>query len=322
MLYKYLLIAIILFIIELCYFKIATHFKITDKPKERSSHGKVVIRGGGIIFAISIIMWFLFYGFHYPYFIIGLVIVSLISFLDDLKSRSVSIRLMAHVVAILLMMTDLTIYSYNNTIWVMILIFMLSIFIVNSYNFMDGINGIMCGYSFIVLIPLMYLNHELSFVDNNLLNVCIIANTIFCFFNFRKNAKCFAGDVGSISMGFVVAFIFGRLILQTGDFTYVLLFIVYGIDTLLTIVHRIILRENIVTAHRKHVYQIMANELHIPQTKVSLIYMALQTLLSLVFVLIPVAPLWHWSYFTIVCVILIVSYLLFVKKYYHLHREP
>ena len=86
MLYKYLLITIILFILELCYFKVAIHFKIADKPNKRSSHNKAVIRGGGIILAISSIIWFFVYGLLYPYFIIGLIIVALLSFLDDLSN--------------------------------------------------------------------------------------------------------------------------------------------------------------------------------------------------------------------------------------------
>lgn len=320
MLYKYLLITIILFILELCYFKVAIHFKIADKPNKRSSHDKAVIRGGGIILAISSIIWFFVYGLQYPYFIIGLIIVALLSFLDDLKSLPISIRLIAHILATFLMIIELGMYS-NNTLVIMILIFMLSIFIINSYNFMDGINGIMCGYSLTVLIPLIYINHNLKFIDYNLIIICLLANIVFGFFNFRKHSKCFAGDVGSISMGFIIAFILSKLILNTKDFSYIILFIIYGIDTILTIGHRILLHENITTTHRKHIYQIMANELQIPQLKVALIYITLQALLSTGFILIPNSPLWHWAYLITASIILNIFYLLFIKKYYHLHRD-
>lgn len=316
----YLLIAAVLIILELCYFKIAIHFKIIDKPNSRSSHDKATIRGGGVVFSIGSVIWFFTYGWQYPYFITGLILVSLISFLDDLKPRSVSTRLVTHTIATLLMMINLDIYSYN-ILWVMVPIFMLSIFIINSYNFMDGINGIMSGYSLVTLISLMYLNNYLHFIDMNLIIICIIINVIFCFFNFREKAKCFAGDVGSISMGFIIAFILSKLILNTKDFSYIILFIIYGIDTILTIGHRILLHENITTTHRKHIYQIMANELQIPQLKVALIYMTLQALLSIGFILIPNSPLWHWTYLIIISIILTICYLLFIKKYYYLHRD-
>jgi len=316
----YLLIAAVLIILELCYLKIAIHFKIIDKPNSRSSHDKATIRGGGVIFSIGSVVWFFTYGWQYPYFITGLILVALISFLDDLKPRSVGTRLAAHTIATLLMMINLDIYSYN-ILWVMVPIFMLSIFIINSYNFMDGINGIMSGYSLITLISLMYLNNYLHFIDMNLIIICIITNVIFCFFNFREKAKCFAGDVGSICMGFIIAFMLCKLILNTMDFSYMLLFVVYGTDTILTIGHRILLHENISTTHRKHIYQIMTNELKIPQIRVSIIYITLQGLLSLGFILIPNSPIWHWSYFIAICVILNIVYILFIKKYYHLHKE-
>ena len=318
--YTYLFITAVLIILELYYFKIATHFKIIDEPNKRSSHNKVVIRGGGIIFTISTIIWFFVYGLQYPYFIIGFILISLISFLDDFKPRSVNIRLVIHIIATLLMMIDLNACSFNLSLAI-ILIFILSLFIINSYNFMDGINGIMCGYSLITLISLMYLNHSLNFIDTNLIIICLLTNIIFCFFNFREKTKCFAGDVGSIGMGFIIAFILGKLILNTMDFSYMLLFVVYGADTILTIGHRLLLHENIATTHRKHIYQIMANELKIPQIHVSIIYITLQTLLSLGFILIPNYPIWHWGYFIIVCVVLTIIYILFIKKYYHLHKE-
>ena len=75
-------------------------------------------------------------------------------------------------------------------------------------------------------------------------------------------------------------------------------------------------------AHRKHAYQIMANELGMSHVVVSLIYMALQLAISLVMVyLIPDTPLWHWVYLVAVAALLVLAYVVFMKKYYHLHEE-
>ena len=76
----------------------------------------------------------------------------------------------------------------------------------------------------------------------------------------------------SVGAAFIVVFVLGLLIMRTGDFTYIVFLAVYGVDSVLTIVHRIMLRENLGEAHRKHAYQLMANELGMEHTVVSTIY--------------------------------------------------
>jgi hypothetical protein len=105
--------------------------------------------------------------------------------------------------------------------------------------------------------------------------------------------------------------------LQTGDITYILFLAVYGADSVLTICHRIQLHENLGEAHRKHAYQLMANELHIPHVAVSTLYMVLQLAISFGLVWLPVN---HWLYAGGVIVALAVAYLVFMKKYYPLHE--
>ena len=191
-------------------------------------------------------------------------------------------------------------------------------------NFMDGINGITAGYALAVLVPLLLLNHGLGFVEESLLVVVILGVLVFSFFNFRPKgkAKCFAGDVGSIAIAFIMLFALGRLMAQARDITWLTFLIVYGIDGCCTIIHRIMLHENLGEAHRKHAYQLMANELKMDHVLVSLIYIGLQLVISLVMVyLIPNTPLAHWIYLIVVALALATAYLLFMKKYYHLHEE-
>ena len=191
--------------------------------------------------------------------------------------------------------------------------------IINAYNFMDGINGITGAYSLAVLIPLAVLNVRYSFVDPALIFVTALSVLVFCFFNFRKRARCFAGDVGSVGIAFIILFILGRLIAATGDVQYLLLLGVYGIDTVLTIIHRIMLHEHLGEAHRKHAYQLMANELHIPHTSVSFFYFSLQLIVSGGLLAVPDSL--QWPYTVAVLMILALAYLLFMRKYYHLHAE-
>ena len=315
----YCIIAVLLLCLEIAYFRIADKLNIIDKPNERSSHNTIVIRGGGIIFLFAAWIWSAFFGFYYPWFLAGLSLVCGISFADDIRSLPDSVRLIAQFMAMFMMFADFGIININSW-WIIIIALIICVGIINAYNFMDGINGITGGYSLAVLAPLMLLNQSIRFIEMSYLIVVAIACAIFCFFNFRSKgkAKCFAGDVGSIGMAFMVLFPLGKLILQTGDFTYIILLVVYGVDTILTICHRIMLHENLGQAHRKHAYQIMANELNIPHEVVSIAYMLIQLIVSLGLIYLSKI---HWIYFIVAIIILCCAYLLFMKKYYHLHAE-
>lgn len=189
---------------------------------------------------------------------------------------------------------------------------------------MDGINGITAGYSLAVLVSLMLMNVRVGFVEPSFLAVMVLAVLVFSVFNFRPRgkAKCFAGDVGSVGIAFIVLFAVGLLIARTGDITWLIFLLVYGVDGCLTICHRIMLHENLGQAHRKHAYQLMANELKMSHPVVSLIYMVLQLLVSLGFIfLIPDTAIAHWLYLFGALVVLATAYVLFMKKYYHLHEE-
>lgn len=313
----YFIILVLLFVVELFYFKIADKCNIIDKPNLRSSHTSITLRGGGIIFLISAWIWAVFFGLACLWFLLGLTAIAGISFVDDIHSVSNRIRLIVQFAAMMLMFQDFGILNPEDW-WMVVIALVLCVGIINAYNFMDGINGITGGYSLAVLLPLIYLNSELGFVENSFLVVVLMGVLVFNFFNFRKKAKCFAGDVGSVGIAFIILFALGKLILLTGNFIYILLLAVYGVDSVLTIVHRIMLHENIGEAHRKHVYQLMANELKIPHVAVSIIYMCLQLVVSFGLILLPMN---HWAYFVMVLVMLCLAYVLFKKKYYYLHEE-
>jgi UDP-N-acetylmuramyl pentapeptide phosphotransferase/UDP-N-acetylglucosamine-1-phosphate transferase len=194
----------------------------------------------------------------------------------------------------------------------------------NVINFMDGVNGITAGYSLAVLAPLMIMNHKIGFMEESFLAVVVLSVLVFSFFNFRGRgkAKCFAGDVGSVGIAFIMLFAIGKLVMKTGDVTWLLFLLVYGVDGCFTILHRILLHENLGEAHRKHAYQLMANELKMSHVTVSLIYMALQLAVSLGMIyLVPDTVVAHWLYLGGALVVLAVAYVLFKKKYYHLHEE-
>lgn len=320
---KLLIIFIILVVAELIYFKIADKYNIIDKPNQRSSHTSIVLRGGGIIFLIGIWIWSMFYGFTYPWFLAAVTIAAGISFVDDIHSLPDSIRLLVQFAAMVMMFYQIDILHWKMW-WIVIIALIISVGASNIINFMDGINGITGAFAMASFIPLALLNISMRFVDQSLLYVVILADIVFCIFNFRPKgkAKCFAGDVGSIGVAYIILFMIGMLIIATGDVTYLIFLIVYGIDGVLTICHRIMLHENLGEAHRKHAYQLMANELKIGHVKVASFYAIVQLAISLGFIyLCPNTVIAHWIYLLSVSVILASVYIMFKKKYYHLHEE-
>ncbi|MBD5180988.1 MAG: glycosyltransferase family 4 protein [Bacteroidales bacterium] len=313
----YAIIGVLLLLLELAYFRVADHYNIIDKPNQRSSHTSVTLRGGGIVFLFGMWLYAAFFGLQYIWFLLGLTIIGGISFFDDVRSLPDSVRLVAQFIAMFLMFYQFGILNLSDW-WMVIVALIVCVGIINAYNFMDGVNGITGGYSIAVILPLIYLNLKLNFISMPYLYVAGISLLVFCFFNFRKKAKCFAGDVGSISMAFIILFALGNLILTTGNFAYIVFLAVYGADTVLTICHRIKLHENLGQAHRKHAYQIMANELKIPHVLVSLLYMALQLIISAGLIFIPING---YIYLAVVVILLAMGYLLFMKRNYHLHEE-
>ncbi len=312
----YIIVLVLLFVTELFYFRIADKCNIIDKPNQRSSHTQITLRGGGIIFYFGALAYFLANGFGYPWLMLALTLVTSISFVDDIRSTSQKLRLMFHFSAMALMFYQWGLFSLDW--WWIVIALVVCTGIINAYNFMDGINGITGGYSLVVLTVLAYINSEVvSFVDENLIYTVICSVLVFCFFNFRKRAKCFAGDVGSVSIAFIILFLIGKLIIETKDFSWIILLAVYGVDSVLTIIHRLMLHENIGLPHRKHLYQLMANELKVPHVVVSAIYMVLQLIIAIGLLWLPIN---HWVYFFLVIVVLVIIYICFMKKYYPLHE--
>ena len=352
----YTIIFVLLLVAELIYFRIADKCNIIDKPNERSSHSTIVLRGGGIIFAVSMIIWSLT-PFPSPMgegsvmpimaywpFLAGLLLIAGVSFWDDVRSLPDSVRLVTQFAAMGLMFWNMGLFYADSGQWtadswwmtgvVVVLAFIVCVGATNVINFMDGINGITAGYSLAVLVPLLIVESlEFSvesqlkddvFIEPSYLVVAILGVLVFSIFNFRPKgkAKCFAGDVGSVGIAFIMLFAIGKLIVATGDITWLAFLMVYGVDGCCTIIHRIMLHENLGQAHRKHAYQLMANELKMSHVTVSLIYMGLQLAVSFGFIyLIPNTIVAHWIYFVCVAVVLGLTYIAFKKKYYHLHEE-
>lgn len=314
----YVLIAFLLFLIELAYFQVARKLNIVDKPNHRSSHQTITLRGGGIIFYLGGLVYILLFGLNHPWFRLGLTLIAGISLVDDVHPVSSKVRLLFHFASMLLLFAQWELFA-SYPWWYMAVALVLCTGIINAYNFMDGINGITGGYSLVILGMLAYVNHFVQpFIDADFLYVSILSVMVFNFFNFRTRARCFAGDVGSVSMAFIVLYLIGMLILKTGDMSYIVFLAVYGVDSVLTIVHRLMLHENIMNPHRKHAYQLMANELKIPHVVVATLYAVLQLAISSLFLNFTE---YRWYFVAAVLLTLSTVYVLFMRRYFHLHTQ-
>lgn len=275
----FIILGIVLIIVELLYFRLARTFRIIDKPNERSLHEEPTIRGGGIIFPISLLIFHLTTGEISYYFLFATLLLAIVGMADDLKGLSRLIRFGVQVIAMLLIFYDLSVLQHSW--WVVLLLLIIATGTVNAYNFMDGINGITGGYSFVVLGSLYYINNNaILFVNNDLLFTMMIALGVFSFFNFRTKAVCFAGDIGSLTIGFAMIYLILKLVMISNNYVFILLLAVYGTDSILTIIHRLMLKQNIFKAHRLHLYQVVISVAGVRHLTMTTIYMTIQLMIS------------------------------------------
>lgn len=312
----YGVIAILFFAGMLLYFPIADHYNIIDHPNERSSHSVITIRGGGVIFLFAALTAVIMHPIYWlP--VMALFMVGVISFIDDRITLSSKIRLLVHLAATTLFFVCLDVFSLP--VYDSLFLYFVVIGTINAYNFMDGINGITGCYSLVVLAGLQYVNLKLAFVEKDMIWLPILACIVFLYFNFRKKARCFAGDVGSITVAFWIVMLLIRLILVTNNWSYILFLSVYGTDSVLTIMHRIWLKQNVFQPHRLHLYQIMVNERRLSHLVVSLIYAILQG--SIIFLVINNTSFTSIGLFSIVLIPLSLMYA-FLKTMFMRNKHP
>lgn len=310
---EYIFVAVLLLLLEMTYMRTAVRLKVFDIPHLQSSHSGMVVRGGGIIFYLAFLIWSLIHGTFALGGLIGLTLLATVSFIDDIHSISAKVRLVCQFIAILLLFYHSGLVRMSPH--VILLLSVACVGVVNIFNFMDGINGMTGGYTLVVSLALLYVNRcQVEFTDSSLLIYVILSILVFNVFNFRKRAKCFAGDVGSLSIGFILVYFVLRLALRGESMAWMVFLAVYAVDGGMTILYRLLLKENLMKPHKKHAYQIMANELKMPHLMVSGIYMALQAVCCFVFIVWPN----YYTFFTEMFVLMTI-YLVFMKKYYHLH---
>lgn len=277
----------------LLYIMIAKKLQLTDVPSARSSHRDITITGAGFIFPIAFFLPLALTGefIHYRSTIAGLLLISLVSFADDLKSVHPVIRVTVQVIAVSLLLWQ-TGGLFKMKTWQIVPGFILVVGIINSYNFMDGINGMNALYSLSMMgiLAIIRLSGILFLPVPEVFYSLIAALLAFSLFNVRKKALCFSGDIGSISIAYIVSLMIIQVMIATDSAVWILLFGVYGLDSVGTIVLRLIRGEKVWMPHRTHFYQYLVNERKWPHVRVSALYAVIQFVLSIILYTVGFLP--------------------------------
>lgn len=230
--------------------------RLLDAPGVRRSHAVATPRGGGAAIVVAVLPVFAWMTWQdagrWPLAVAcaaGLAMVAGIGWLDDHRPLSPWLRLTVHVVAAGMLAASLL--WLGNPLWWAACMFALAVGLVNVWNFMDGINGIATTQAMLVALAAPWLG--LPWI---LPLVVLVACCGFLPFNFPR-ARIFLGDVGSGSLGWLVACLFAWLPGSSLDAALLLMLPLsaFLVDATLTLLSRMLRRERWWTAHVQHVYQ-------------------------------------------------------------------
>lgn len=283
------------------FLKLARMYGLHDHPSGRSSHWKPTVTGMGLIISLAFITYLFWHPYFLPeYFVAGFFIITAVSFLDDLLFLKHSFRLVVQMITMGMLMAQMPYNSLGaEAIPIYLASFIFGIGVLNAYNFMDGVNGMLTLHALLVFSGLYYLNenitdlqgHAIAFTDSNFILSIIIPLAIFGFFNIRRSAIAFMGDVGSMSIAFITVYLIYSLIFKTGNYMYLLMFSVFGADAALTVLYKLLLGENIFVPHRDFLFKKLVHLGKWSHLKVSFAYFGIQAAINLIVIgLFPSCP--------------------------------
>ncbi|MBH0196079.1 MAG: glycosyltransferase family 4 protein [Nitrospira sp.] len=230
--------------------------RILDHPNERSLHERPVPRTGGMgvaagiaagILLVSPVSWWSLW--------IGAAFLVGVSFLDDLVSLPIVGRLIAHFIAAGVCVIGL-LSDQIGLLWIVAAI-VATVWMINLYNFMDGMDGLaggmaLFGFGFLAIAAWLAHDQSLALVS---LSIAAAAGA-FLLFNFHP-ARMFLGDAGSTTFGYLAAGL-GLIGWRDGAWSLwfpMLVFSPFIVDATLTLLRRMVQGERFWKAHRTHYYQ-------------------------------------------------------------------
>lgn len=270
----FILIFFVFVALNFAYIRLAQRMKIIDVPNDRSSHTSITPRGGGMVFVLAPALYHFISQSNYPAAVLLAFPVAFVGFWDDLKGVSAKIRFLVHSAAtvIFLVLNQVPYGAFPDAI-VWITLFSVLVYSVNTFNFIDGVNGILALSCLSGLLWIVTASRDSG--DPALVIFCIaFALALFAFLIFNWTpARVFMGDVGSGFLGFVIPALFFSI--HPASFesivSILILFAPIYVDCGVTLIQRLARGENVFQAHRSHFYQRLSRKWN-SHSRVSLLY--------------------------------------------------
>lgn len=309
-------LAVVIIACLLLYIKVARQFGWKVLSGTRDHQNLPVVSGAGFIFPLSVFLMFLISEeLAFEPWMIGLLCLTFLSWLDDFRNLSALWRLIIHIICIGTWMIG---YNIPDITWLWIGIILIGgAGWMNAFNFMDGINGMMVMMS-LVSLGTFYFTLESASMHVFIVSQ-IVAVLILAYFNVRQKAIAFAGDVGSISMGFFLGYLMWQLIYTTGKWEYILFFLVFAIDAGITIFLRLLKKENILQAHEQHLYQIIIKCYPEKSLMISMMYALYQLLINIM--LVTLLGIYSNSFGTII-IFTVANILIYCYLRFYFSKNP
>ncbi len=291
---------------------------LLDLPKERSSHCTPIPKGGGIGIFAAFLLSAVAFGISMTFWL-PLGVLSILAFWGDRIDLSTKFRLYAQLLLIAFLVVGSGHWP-SNPLWYLPWILFWIIFIVgtaNFYNFMDGINGI-AGITGVVGFGLLsvyiFLNDGQKLFYS--MAICIsLSNLGFLPLNIPK-ARVFIGDIGSILLGSAFASLIFLASKTFLDFVCMASFLFpFYADELTTIFVRLRDGEDLMQPHRRHTYQLLANEVGIPHWQISAGFGLIQLVLGASVILVKPYGVLSVLAFLIICFIIFTFISLYLRSF-------
>lgn len=304
-----LVLAVVLACLEWTMVICGRKYALGPDVTKRSMHRHFTPTGGGFIWVIAAIAGILIFGnmscISSWIFLGGIFALAIISYIDDIHPLPPIPRLISQIVVMALSFKQLCTPQVFD---IYLIVLFCGVGIINAINFLDGICGMLALYGLVVSGSLLYSLFHVQTAETSylipVLIMTIIAQIVFSFYNLRD--VIFAGDIGSITLGYIQIYICLTLILMTGDGSYIVFFSVCIFDTGLTTLQRLFSGYSILEPHRMNIYQLLTIHYGLPHVVVSIIYALLQLLINALFFLVPASQ--HWTYFMLAGTMLTITY--------------
>ncbi len=317
----YLYVILLLVAAEMLFLLLARRSGFVEvKYREAGADTRKPLKGAGIIFWVAALLYAIFNPSEFAWwFFGGITLVAAVGFWDDARIASTWARLILHLAAASIAFHVTGVFE-EITWWNVVVAYVGFIGVLYTFKFMDDAHGMTGLYSLSVLLPLLFINHYTeTLTGEDFLAYPILAASVFLVFNLGKRSV--TGDVGSLSVGFWITTALIMLITETGDWIWIGLVMVHGVDTIMTMGHRTFLRKPLLKREKLHFYQVMTNELRLDERLVSIVYTVIQ--LGISALLIAFYPTMGKMIFWIMLVVLVLAYLVkfrLLKVVKHLER--